>query len=180
MKKYVITGGPNAGKTTTLNVLSNRGHTTVPESARRLIEQEKRKEEDTPGYTGVLPWKDMARFNTMLMAAQKDAEDKGVRDADGHLFLDRCFVDTTVYDKLAGVPPREDLLGLAKDAKYTKIFVMDQLPDYQQDTERDEDPELAKKIHDTLLETYQEMGYDVVQVPMDKPEERANFILKQL
>ncbi|MDP6359601.1 MAG: AAA family ATPase, partial [Planctomycetota bacterium] len=39
---YVLTGGPAVGKTTLIEHLAANGHTTIRESARDVIEEQKR------------------------------------------------------------------------------------------------------------------------------------------
>jgi predicted ATPase len=48
------------------------------------------------------------------------------------------------------------------------------------DYARTEDKEAQKKIHALLVEVYESLGFPIVQVPVLPPEERIDFILKNL
>ena len=59
MGKIVITGGPSAGKTTTIDCLKELGFETVSESALRVIRQQAQLE------NAILPWTNPAKFQEL-------------------------------------------------------------------------------------------------------------------
>jgi predicted ATPase len=59
--RFVITGGPGAGKTTVLRELETRGFHSVPEVARQLIQEQVRE-----GGTA-LPWSDRALYARRML-----------------------------------------------------------------------------------------------------------------
>src|SRR3989344_724000 len=100
MPKYVITGGPGVGKTTTLLELHKLGHTVVPEAARQLITQEQQKEK------GVLPWTNLFVFQQLVTKLQLELERSVGKEM---AFLDRGFVDNFAYCKLGKILAPQEL-----------------------------------------------------------------------
>jgi predicted ATPase len=66
-----------------------------------------------------------------------------------------------------------------REASYKKIFILDPLP-LTNDYARTEDEAAQKKIHELIVEVYTSLGFPVVHVPILPPEERVEFILKNL
>ena len=48
------------------------------------------------------------------------------------------------------------------------------------DYARTEDEAAQKKIHALLVEVYESLAFPIVQVPLLPPEERVDFILKNI
>ncbi len=164
MSKNVITGGPCVGKTTTIDELARRGHKTVPEAARMIIQEEQSKP------NGILPWTDLIGFQYLVLNRQIDLE-KNLGDG----FLDRA-IDGIAYCRLGGIKVPKELIYFAKTNRYDKILLLDQLP-YKQDSERREDPALAKKIHDEIFRVYTDFGYSPIRIPVRPVGERVDIIL---
>lgn len=169
-KKYVLTGGPGIGKTTLIKLLALRGYAIVPEAARYVIEQEQAIDGDA------LPWKDNAKFQEKVMIYQIELEEVIGEEI---TFLDRGLVDGDGYSAHFGNLPPEGLADLGR-GRYEKVFLLDQLPNYQNDESRLEDFEEAGRIHQALEDAYVRFGYDIVKVPVLPPDERVEYILAQI
>jgi predicted ATPase len=168
--KYVLTGGPCVGKTTILDLISLRGITIVPEAARYVIEIEQAKDGDA------LPWKDNAKFQKRVMDRQLELENDL---DDGIVFLDRGLIDGHGYCKHFGTATPEGLIELSVD-RYEKIFLLDQLPNYNNDESRLENFEEATRIHEAIADAYISLGYGVIRVPVLSPDKRVEFILNRI
>jgi predicted ATPase len=165
--RFVLTGGPGIGKTTTLEILAKRGYAIMPEIARAVIAREQQKEQ------GILPWTDLYEFNRMITLEQlaKEATFDGQ-----HVFFDRGMIDNFAYCRIAGIAPPPELDALRHRQQYDHIFILDRLPHYATDNERKEDEEYAKRLHAEIENVYHELGYPMTFVPVLPPEERADYI----
>jgi predicted ATPase len=171
-QKHVITGGPGVGKTTTLEILAQRGYETVRETARDIISLQQEAGED-----GILPWTDNFGFQYLVLDTLLRRE----RQATGeHVFCDRGAFDAIAYCKIFGNDLPPPLMNVAKTRRYEKVFLLDQLPNYVTDKERRESPELANAIHQAIGEAYMELGCDVIRVPVLPPQERADYIIERI
>ncbi len=181
MKKIVITGGPCVGKTTTINLLKNTGIHVIDEVPRDIIAQEQKKQSQTPSHAPILPWTNINEFQKLVIAEQLLRESSIPKDTHT-ILLDRSLVDIFGYCKVAGINPPKELLSLVKTAKYDKVIFLEQLNSYATDEQRKEDPILAKKVHNAILDAYKEIGIPIVIVaPFDgKTKERADFVKKHL
>lgn len=173
MRKYIVTGGPCTGKSTLLRSLRDRGMKMVGESARPIIRHEKKK-----GENGVLPWTDLKGFQENVISYQQRKESR--LDFNEDYFLDRSIVDCVAYAELGGVSLNDSVYGAIRDADYTRVFFLDQLPFYEQDSERRETKEEAQKIHEKLYEVYDRFGFDIVTVPAFEPSERIDHTLEHV
>lgn len=169
---YVITGGPSSGKTTTVNILKARGFLTTIEHARHYI--------DTQRVTG----KSTEEIRANQVAFQSGvldmqiAQEKALSKSDV-VFLDRALPDALAYYRFLGLSEDEKLREALKKASYKKVFILDPLP-MAPDYARTEDAAAQKKIHALLVEVYQSLGFPIVHVPVLPPEERVDFILRNL
>ena len=169
---YVLTGGPCAGKTTTLLELEKRGYPILHEPARKMIERE------------LATGKTFEEIKTPLDVFLNRIVEEALRHEtatprDTQLFLDRGVVDSVAYYRLAGVPITKILDNAGRSAPYKKVFLFD-LVDFKTDHVRQETPEEAARIHEGLAQAYTDYGFDVLRVPVMRVVERADFVLAHL
>jgi predicted ATPase len=170
MKKYVITGGPGIGKTTVIEILASMGYKIVPESARKIIEEEKLKNSD------ILPWKNLEKFQEQVAKRQLENEAKANGEV---IFLDRGLIDGYGYCVRAKVK-RPNLIDDSASERYDKIFVLEPLDTYKLDKTRYEEKGEAKKIHEAIIAAYGHFYYKPIFVPVLSPQERVDFILRKI
>ena len=181
MKKIIITGGPCVGKTTTINLLKQPGVHVIDEVPRDIIAAELRKKECDASYDPIVPWTKLKEFQHLIIKEQLRHE-ATIPDNTHTVILDRALGDIIGYCRVAGQSPPNELASLIKKAGYSTVIFLEQLPEYMTDAERKEDPVLAKKIHDEILNAYKELGFDVVVVPPfhKQEKERAEFVKRHL
>ena len=174
-EKYVITGGPNSGKTTTLNVLKEKGFKVFGEVARIVLENEMKNNKEVITYKGNVNARQKKILNLQLKN-EADAE-----NFNGVVFFDRGIPDGIVYYRLSGTEVYGKLLSEAEKQRrnYKKVFIFDMLP-YKKDDIRKEPEEIAKRIHELIYQIYSELGYEIVKVPVMSVEDRAKFIKERL
>ncbi len=171
--RYVLTGGPCAGKTTLIEELALRGYATVAEAARLVIEEELAAGH-TLGHIRSHPdWFQKVVDRVRLLEAELPA------DHDDPVFLDRGVPDSVAYHRLSGTPIGTMLAAALEEKLYRKIFLLD-LVDFERDGARTETPEETERIHALIGEAYRELGYDVLTVPVMPVPARADFILANL
>ncbi len=169
--RHVITGGPGVGKTTTLELLAARGYATVRETARDIIAAQQE-----AGADGILPWTDNLGFQYLVLDTLLRRE----REAQGDpVFCDRGAFDAFAYCKVFNTGVPEALEKVAQARRYSKVFLLDQLPTYVQDAQRREDPLLAKRLHEEIGNAYANLGYEVVRVPAIGPQARVEYIIER-
>ena len=167
MKKYIITGGPSTGKTTTLESLARQGYETVDESARIIIDAEEAKHKANPSYTPILPKTHLEEFQNLIYPLQLNLE---ANIQSKQSFLDRSLVDPIAYRELGGLKISESYHDTIKIANYFRVFFLEQLPFYENDSARWEDKIQGTIIHNKIYEVYTRMGYEVIKVPFFERE----------
>ena len=155
---YVITGGPGCGKTTSINLLSQRGYKTTIEHARHFIDTKRQ-----DGLTVEEIKKNQGEFQMAVLQMQME-EESGLKPSDT-VFLDRALPDALAYYHFLGLAPNQKLLDAMNIYAYRRIFILDLLP-IVQDYARREDENAQKKIHRILFEVYTSLKFPVVRVPV--------------
>jgi len=169
---FVLTGGPGAGKTTLIEALKARGFATTEEAGRGVIR------EQMQGGGDGLPWLDRERFAGLMF----DWELRSYRQAerqDGPVIFDRGLPDTIGYLRLEGleVPAwmEEEALRLRYNRRVLIAPPWKEI--YGRDEERRQDWEVAVRTHAVMVETYTELGYELVELPLASVAQRAAFVL---
>lgn len=171
---YVITGGPGSGKTTLLSELSRRGYRCVPEVARLVIQEQLQ----TGGVA--LPWKDTRQYSEIMLERSIAVflENAAVPET---AFCDRGIADTLCYMQLVGL---QDLQAAVASRRYRYANTVFIAPPwraiYVTDTERKQSFAEAIKTFDLMARVYEELGYQVAELPLCATEERADFVLQNL
>ena len=167
----VFTGAPSAGKTTILRKLNEHGYLTVPEVARTHIE-----EETSKGLSIEQIRRDESQFQKELLSKKIDIENKlTINDT---VILDRGVPDSVTYFRLAGLDP-ESAIPKSYEYRYRLVFVFDRLP-YLKDVARTESEEQAEYIDKWIRKDYQNLGYNLIIVPVMSSEKRIEFILDKV
>lgn len=169
---YVITGGPSSGKTTTVDLLRDRGYITTLERARHFLDTQRLK-----GRTVEEVRSNQLEFQRSVLEMQIQQEQEIAPQV--QVFLDRAIPDALAYYRYLHLPIDERLVQALNKVYYRKIFIMDPLP-LKNDYARIEDAEGQRKIHELITEVYESLPFPVVHVPALSPEERVDFILKHL
>jgi len=169
---YVVTGGPGSGKTTTVNLLRNRGYKTTVEHARHFIDTQR-----ITGRTVEEIRKNQITFQTGVLDMQIAQEAYLLPEE--IVFLDRALPDSLAYYRFLDLPVDDRLAKVLEGVAYKKIFILDFLP-LVNDYARLEDGEAQRKIHSLITTVYESLPFPVVYVPVLPPEERVDFILKNL
>lgn len=135
---YVITGGPGAGKTTTVNLLKARGYKTTIEHARHYLDTQL-----INGKTVEEVRKHQKEFQSGVLDMQ--VEQERFISPDDVIFLDRAIPDALAYYRFLNIPEDEELVNVISNASYKKVFILDCLP-IVQDYARKEDEAAQKKV----------------------------------
>lgn len=179
---WVITGGPNSGKSPLINHLSFQGIRTIPEAARVLID-----EEISQGKTLKEIRSNEAAFQRKVFRMKRDPE-KTIRPDELYFFdrgkggddmaywmnaIERHTVVSTPVNFLYGVAIASEIRF-----RYAGIFLLQKLPRHEKDYARPEDEAEAIHIADLLNHYYGAfLGYPIVDVPVLSISQRAQFIL---
>ena len=169
---YVITGGPSSGKTTTVNILRERGYITTMEHARHFLDTQRLK-----GRTIEEVRKNQREFQLGVLDMQIEQENEIAPEV--QVFLDRAIPDALAYYRFLNLSADEKLIEALRTVSYKKVFIMDYLP-LKNDYARNENAEAQKKIHELITEVYESLPFPVVHVPVLPAEERVDFILKNI
>lgn len=169
---FIITGGPGAGKTTLLDALAVRGYHRTVEAGRAIIQ-------DQTAIDGpALPWRDPACFAEAMLVW--DMRSYRMAEAQpGPVFFDRGVPDLIGYLRLMGLPVPAHMMRAAAQFRYNRlVFVAPFWPEiFATDHERKQSPEEARRTCQTLMDTYQELGFELAMLPQASVEERVRFVL---
>ncbi len=169
---YVLTGGPSSGKTTTVDLLSQRGYKTTIEHARHYLDTQR-----SVGKTVEEVRANKRKFQLGVLDMQIEQEKSiSVEDV---IFLDRAIPDALAYYRFLNLEEDEKLLKALQKVSYKKIFILECLP-LVKDYARKEDETAQKQIHQLITEVYNSLPFPVIHVPVLPPEERVDFILNNL
>lgn len=180
---WIITGGPSTGKSTLIDNLAKRGYKTLPEAARVHIDLKLDKGRNIEQIRA-----DEVEFQIAVLRIKERIEDETPEDE--LIFWDRGLAgDTFAYFSLAkkpkGTPVNIYDSGTTTVAKrrYQGIFLLDQLPSYEQDYARVEDRVKGAQIHRRIGLMYETLGYETIKVPVFpgneavSVNERAQFVI---
>jgi predicted ATPase len=169
--RFVITGGPGAGKTTILNALAARGYRYAAESARAIIRERLAR--------GLRPRPPLVQFGNEML--QRDiARYRETRVTDHPVFFDRGIVDAL------SMLVQQHAMSLGEAEAYVRTFpynkvvlLMPPWEDiYRTDAERDQTFAEAVQVYEGLRKWYARWDYEPIEVPRTAIDQRVNFILQ--
>jgi predicted ATPase len=174
--KFIFTGGPGCGKTTTLEALLAEGYQVCPEAYGALYKEAK--------LDGTLDrfCSDLVYQRYLIM--QRHFEQEAKLDLNRSAFLDRSIPDVIFYGNYFNVKMPIDLIQKFETHKadYAIVFFFEPVPAslYQSTDVRLESRAEALKIHQALLLNYEKHGFNIVHVPFDTVKRRVEFILNKV
>ena len=171
--RFVVTGGPGAGKTTTLEALAERGFLCLPESARAIIRQRK--------AAGLSPRSAPEQFGTEMLNADI-AKYRETPVYNQPVFFDRSVWDALGFLYFLGALSEAEVAAYGQEFQYNEtVFLMPPWREiYRVDTERDQSFGDAITVGETIRQWYRRWHYTVIEVPRGSVEERAAFILQTI
>lgn len=168
----VISGCSGGGKSTLLAELRQRGHLTILEPGRRVVEAE------VSRGGSALPWTDMAAFaRAALELAWSDLQGvSNLRSA----FFDRGVVDAAcALEHATGEPQLAALVGRLPYRPL--VFLAPPWRDiYVTDEARQHGFESAVAEYVRLEAAYSSLGFETLILPKTRVEARADFIMDAL
>lgn len=171
---YIISGTMGSGKSTILSHLRQYFLKTVEEPARpilceqRSIEAEGTPEQNPDLFTRLLLSRSMYCYKLHQHSTEPILFDRGLPDVAAYAKLFQ--LDTAIYDNAARL------------MRYnTSVFYLPSWPAiYTQDEERKMTLTDTITFDATLREVYQDLDYNLIDVPLVSPEERAHFIIEAI
>ena len=171
--RFVLSGGPGAGKTTVLAALAVRGHHSVPESARAII-QERLEARLAPRPTPVEFAREILHRDTVQY--------RTTRVTDRPVFFDRGVVDALGMLHQSGALPQDEKAHYLSNYQYNSVVFM--LPPwrhiYRNDTERDQTFAESVQVFEELRQWYTECHYHVLELPRMSVDERVAFVRRHV
>jgi predicted ATPase len=170
MSRIVLTGGPGAGKTSIIDLLSEKGFNIIPEPARTLIEDY---EKNSPHLHPKISKENRLLFQ---IAIEKMTIKDYLDNKTG--FFDRSILDEIGYRNRYNIAINTELDFAAKNYRYDKVFIFPFWKEiYKNDAVRHETTEEAEIVSKYLHDAYVRYGYTPIIVPKFTPEKRLEFIL---
>jgi predicted ATPase len=172
-RRYVVTGGPSAGKEAVIEAIVKAGLPCSVEEAARAIYKAHRtrlgrhlQREDRRAYSREV----LAAF-----VAEYQAHTAGVR------FYNRGIPDGYGWDRFFGLDPYPELEAANQRYRYDTVLVLDPLDTFEdeQDVVWAKEREI-RRVHELIVQGYYDAGYSPVFIPADDPESRLDFILANL
>jgi predicted ATPase len=169
--RFVITGGPGAGKTTMLNALAERGYIYVSESARAIIRKRL--------ASGLSPRPPLEQFGSDILHMDI-ARYWETRVTEHPVFFDRGIVDAIyILDQQNAISPGQ-VEEYVQWFPYNKVVFL--MPPWQEiystDAERDQTFSESVQVFEGLRKWYARWRYETIEVPRTAIEQRVDFILQ--
>ena len=172
---YIFTGGPGAGKTTTLEVLRAQGYLCVDEAARRVLRQQAQTGSNAT-HEG-----DQAKYRDLMLELGL-SDYHAVAETAAPVFFDRAIPELSGYSNAPGEPDPPALLRAIADCRYNpRVFLFPAWEAiYVHDDLRKHTFAHAVEVTWLCRDVYRQLGYTIVDVPRAPVEERVRFVLDSL
>ena len=173
-QRYILTGGPGAGKTSIINYLAKRGYLVAPEAATEIIEEELKKNIESPWRADDYHIRMYELISKRQMEVQNSPAsiaffDRGHLDGISYILLQKRTLYQYVIDRVQS----------SIDTQYfnNRVFFIDSLGFVVPGPARTEDLQESLQKAQCLEQNYRTMGYEIVHIPPGPIEERAQIII---
>ena len=175
--RYIITGGPGAGKTSIINCLQKQGYLTVPEAATEIIEEGLRKDIERPWKADDYHIKMYELISKRQMEVHNSSTpiaffDRGHLDGISYILLQK----RTLYQYVV------DCVQASINAQYfnKRVFFIDSLGFVVPGPARTEGLKESLQKARCLEQNYRALGYDIIHIPPGLVEERTQLIIDHI
>lgn len=173
IKRYVITGGPEVGKSHVLSALREQGFVCSNGEISREIYRQFKERLGRHLLVG-----DRAEYSLCVLRAFID---EYCSHKTGTKFYNRGIPDGFGWERFFTLAPSQELINATRAYRYDRVFILDPTSRFEDAndvvwaSERD-----TERIHQLIIQGYIEAGYDPVFVPSDFVHKRVKFILSNL
>lgn len=159
-----------AGKTTVLKSLRKLGIACIDEPARQILAEQRAIE-----GSGV-PDQNPQLFTDLLLS-RSICQFKQMENYENPVVYDRGIPDNIAYADLFNLD-KKIAINAANHYQYNKhiLFLPACREIYKTDDERKMTFDQALQFGNTLREIYKNLGYSIIELPIERPNERAVFI----
>lgn len=172
MARYVITGGLGVGKTSVLSLLKPR-YETVAEPARELIAEHR----NATGETTLDHRPEL--FVERLIA--RSIENHKAASPTGVTVFDRGVADCIAYAMAYELNVGPALDAASRYRYESPVFVASPWEEiYSTDDMRRATFAQAESFYSFVVEAYEQLGYQIIEMPRTSVEERAASIIDQI
>jgi predicted ATPase len=166
----IVTGCPGSGKTTLIKSLRNIGFLCVDEPARQVIAEQRAIQGNG------LSDKNTMLFTELLLARSLESYKKHEGSLVPIIF-DRGIPDVIGYAKLFGLDTEKFEIAAAIYPYNGSVFIAPPWKEiYSTDDERKMSFDQTAQFHEILRQTYLSLGYELIELPLESVERRAQFI----
>ncbi|WP_133128623.1 AAA family ATPase [Legionella nagasakiensis] len=171
---FILTGAMGAGKSTILKELRKFGLLCVDEPARQILAEQRAIE-----GRGV-PEHDPKLFTDLLLS-RSIYQFKQMENRQGIVIYDRGIPDNICYAGLFDLDSHSSTKA-AYQYQYDKhVFFLPAWEEiYENDDERKMTYSQAKLFGDEVRKVYEDLSYNIIEVPLLPPYERAEFIVNTI
>ena len=171
----VLSGCSGGGKSTLLTELNRRGFTVFEEPGRQLIKEQQYIEGTAYPWTNPLQFVELSvsrSINQMVLASRVSR----------WAFFDRGIVDAVSFLEHLNLSVPPHLENAVQRLRYSRlVFLVPPWPEiFAKDTERQHSFEEAVANYESLVRTYERLGYTPVLLPKIAVEKRADFVIGRL
>ena len=168
MLRVIITGGPGTGKSSLLKGLEEAGYACFPEVSRIIIAEQQAVGGD------LFPWANMEAFAEECFGRMTRQQASSTADV---CFFDRGIPDIVAYMRRYGLPIPDKYLKIEGLYDNT-VYLCPPWPQiFKNDPQRPETFEETCLLHRHLVETYSELGFTLVELPLVDVEKRVSWMI---
>jgi predicted ATPase len=171
---FIITGTPGSGKTSLIRRLQMQGFDCFDEPARQILaEQRAMKGEGVPE-------KDKNLFVALMLSRAISAFEQSL-SSDGSNFFDRGIPDNIAYASLFGTECQTGKEAARKYRSNDFVFFLRPWKEiFCNDDERKMTFPEAERFSQIIENVYSNLGYQIIEVPLETVDLRAEFIFERL